>query len=291
MSLANLTVKARYSGDDVTTTFGIPHDIIEDDSAEVQVCLRDEADANAIIESVLTEGVDYTLTGATPPSMPFNTDVEMTTAPASTEILLVRRAMDKVQSFDADENSIFLVETVERKLDRLTALVQNICEEMDRSPRLPKTTGLLRASSDLAEPVACGVWTWNKDKDAIEYKTADELLAEAVGGFQGFKGPFVLADSQAAPADIPELLLDSAKGTSFWIFMEITRAGETIFNNTQWFAKFRSGVWEISESLGNGDLHGVTITIEAGGQVQYISDGTGVGTFKYRILGMGNLCV
>lgn len=175
MSISNTTVKTIYVGNGVTTGFTIPFDIIESASDETVVILRNETDPDNITETLQVEGVDYNLTGGSPP-----TTVTMTTAPASDEKLLVKRNTDMIQDLDLQENSQFPVESVETKLDRLTGIVQELQEELDRAPKLNETTPTGASSLSFPEPDADKVIGWNDAADALENKNVTE--ADHVSG-------------------------------------------------------------------------------------------------------------
>jgi microcystin-dependent protein len=142
MALSNLIVKAIYQGNGTNTTFAIPFSPVVDDSSETVVIIRDEADPNDIQEIVQTEGSeqDYTLTGA--PSLgEFHTDVEFNTAPTSDQKVYVARVLPLTQVLDLIKTGNFDPETIELALDRLTAMVQQTSERVDRSLLLQKTSG------------------------------------------------------------------------------------------------------------------------------------------------------
>jgi microcystin-dependent protein len=142
MALSNLIVKAIYQGNGTNTTFAIPFSPVVDDSSETVVIIRDEADPNDIQEIVQTEGSeqDYTLTGA--PSLgEFHTDVEFNTAPTSDQKVYVARVLPLTQVLDLIKTGNFDPESIELALDRLTAMVQQTSERVDRSLLLQKTSG------------------------------------------------------------------------------------------------------------------------------------------------------
>jgi len=179
MSLTNVITKTTLQGTGSTTSFLIPFDIIEDASSEVKVYRRDETIPTAITETLLTEGAgsDYTLTGAVPPATPFPTTVEFNTAPLATYKILIIRELTVTQLVDFLETSEFPVETNETALDRMAALLQQMQEQLTRSPLLTKSTQ--NVQMDLPEPVSETFWGWNTGGTNLKYYTAEEVTALA----------------------------------------------------------------------------------------------------------------
>jgi len=151
MALSNLVVQQIYQGDGSNTDFLIPFQVIDDDSTETFVYLVSEDGT----ETLQTEGEfqDYTLTGANPPLEPINTTVVFNTAPAEGEKVIIKRVISLKQDLNLTVNGDPNPEGIERALDRITAICQQLAEELGRSIRVPivlSTSGddlLLDASS------------------------------------------------------------------------------------------------------------------------------------------------
>lgn len=160
MSLSDLDVKKIYPGDGSTTSFAITADF--DDNSEIRVVLRDESTTPAA-ETVQTLGTDYSISSG---------NVVMTTAPASTEKLLIVRVNPLTQAVDLVGSGELGVETLESSLDKLTKIVQELDERVDRAPKLPETypNEGSPSISDLAlgEPSASALVRWNSSGDALE---------------------------------------------------------------------------------------------------------------------------
>ncbi len=155
MTITNTRVKQRYNCDGSVTSFAIPFDFQESD--EVTVYLRDES-VSPITETLLTEGAlpngEYTLTGGPPV-----TTVETNSAYASTYKIVIKRATDQTQEIEYSDNDAFPAEVTGDGLDKLTQLIQEIAEELDRAILLP-------VSSDLSQlrypdPLPYGYLRWN----------------------------------------------------------------------------------------------------------------------------------
>jgi hypothetical protein len=179
MSLSNTTVKQKYAGDGIVTSFAITFDFILN-SSECKVILRDETDPANITETLLAEGVDYNLTGASPPGIPFPTTVEMVVAPTATQELLIYRDMPLTQLLSYLESSTFRSLTVEEALDKLTAISQELAEKATRAISLSRATDAT-LPSELPEPEADKYWQWNATGDSLQYKTAAEIVEDVVG--------------------------------------------------------------------------------------------------------------
>src|SRR5690606_23829918 len=135
MALSNLVVQQIYQGDGSNTDFLIPFQVIDDDSTETLVYLVGEDGT----ETLQTEGEfqDYTLTGANPPLEPINTTVVFNTAPAEGEKVIIKRVISLKQDLNLTVNGDPNPEGIERALDRITAICQQLAEELGRSIRVP----------------------------------------------------------------------------------------------------------------------------------------------------------
>lgn len=120
MTVSNTYVKQIYSGNDVTTTFAIPFSLY--DNAQIKVILV----SSTGVETVQTLTTHYTIV---------STNVEMVTAPATGEKLVVLRASPLTQTTDYIANGPFYAEDHEAALDKLMMQVQELDERMDRAPK------------------------------------------------------------------------------------------------------------------------------------------------------------
>jgi hypothetical protein len=101
-----------------------------------------------------------------------------------------------------------------------------------------------------------------------------------------------IANSQAVAANIVGLLLNSSEYKTVRVFFELRRKTsleERIMNGDLTFIYREStSAWELAGEMGAGDVLGVTFSVTAGGQVQYVSDtvpGTSyVGTIEFKNL-------
>lgn len=177
MSLSNTTTKVKYTGDGANTSFAITFDIILSDT-EVRVILRDETDPLDPTETLQVEGVNYNLTGAVPPA--FSTTVEMVIAPSATQELLIYRELPLTQLLDYIETSEFRAESQEDGLDKLTAIVQELGEQLTRAALLSRATDA-NLPVVFAEPKADNLIGWDAEGDDLRNFTAAEILSLAIG--------------------------------------------------------------------------------------------------------------
>lgn len=141
MALSTTIMRALYTSNGSNTTFAIPGTIIESDSTEVKVYKL----TTGGVVSLLTEGAlqDYTLTGASPPTTPFDTDVELNAATPSGTKILVIRILALTQGIDVNSNSeVISAITLELGYDRLTAICQQLQEQLNRAIKLNITSSV-----------------------------------------------------------------------------------------------------------------------------------------------------
>jgi len=160
MSLSNTTTRQLFTGDDSTVVFAIPFDIIDSDSTEVDVYLVTTSTGAAVLQ---TESTHYTLTDL---SGSFYTNVTMTTAPASTEKLLIIRNIALTQTLDIDESGDFPAESLEKALDRMCAQIQFLNEKVNRA--LKFSTQSAQTNIDVPEPVADKLLGWDSAGTGLE---------------------------------------------------------------------------------------------------------------------------
>lgn len=166
MAISNTVVRATYVADGVLTAFAIPSTIISSDLAETVVYSRVIATGVATLQ-VQGAMQDYTLTGATPPTTPFNTTVTFNTAPIVGVQIIVFRILTLTQPVDVNSNSEVLpATTIETEFDRLTAISQQLQEEIDRSLKLALTSPTKNVT--ITEPTAGYILRWNATADGIE---------------------------------------------------------------------------------------------------------------------------
>lgn len=130
MTVSSTTAKIQYSGNGTTTSFAVPWYFLA--NGDLQVILR----SSAGVETVQTLGTNYTVTGA---GSTAGGTVLMTTAPATGTTLTIVRNVSLTQETDFLPNDRLPAESLEQTVDKLTMIVQQLDERMDRSLVAPVT--------------------------------------------------------------------------------------------------------------------------------------------------------
>lgn len=163
----------RYEGNGSTDTFAFPARIFGAGDLIVEIITR----ATDVLEETLTITTDYTVT--------INGDesASVTTVagkiPSTLQDIQIRRALDKTQTTDLPTGTVFPAVSVENSLDRLTAIVQELSDSVDRAVTLSVTSSL--STVELPNPAASEIIGWNA--------TADALTSYAQADFIGPTGP------------------------------------------------------------------------------------------------------
>lgn len=150
MTVATTGNKFSYSGDDATTAFAFSKFFYED--ADLRVILRDASD----VETVQTIVTHYSVTGA---GVGGGGTVTMVTPPATGETLVIVRRTVQHQETDYVTNGGFSALSHEDALDKLTLIVQDLEERVDRALKLRETTST--AEQTLPEPEDTKVIGWD----------------------------------------------------------------------------------------------------------------------------------
>lgn len=179
--ISNLSVKQSFQGNGATVNFAIPFADSYQNVSEVFVYKRDETNPLIPIISLAQEGalLDYTLTGATPPTTPLPTTVTFNVAPTSATKIFVVRGLPLTQPTQLHPASGINQLSLEKGLDRLDLLIQQVDEKASRGIRIGQT----EPNSNLVLPVKVpgGVIGWKPDGSGLRYFTADEFVSSSAG--------------------------------------------------------------------------------------------------------------
>ena len=130
MTISSTATKVSYSGDASTVAFAYTFKIYA--TSELDVIVRDADGA----ETTKTLTTHYSVSGAGEDA---GGTVTFVTAPAATEVVVIRRALALTQATDYVENDPFPAASHEDALDRLTIISQQQQEEIDRSLKAADT--------------------------------------------------------------------------------------------------------------------------------------------------------
>jgi len=150
MTVSSTSTKNSYSGDGIVTVFAYTFKIFDDD--DISVIIR--ADATGT-ETVQTKNTDYSVSGVGDAG---GGNITFVTAPAVGETVVLIRQTAQTQTTDYTPNDPFPAESHEAALDKLTLIVQDVQEEVDRSVKLSRTntmtsTEFTVGASDRADKV------------------------------------------------------------------------------------------------------------------------------------------
>lgn len=149
MTLSTTTSRIQYTGNAATTAFAFPYRFLANGDLTVTITTP----AGATTTQVL--GTDYTVVGA---GLDAGGTVTMTVAPASGELLTIRRVLDLTQEVDYQSGDPFPAETHEQALDRLTMITQQLDEALTRTLTLPPESNADASAIDVeAVEVVAGI--------------------------------------------------------------------------------------------------------------------------------------
>ena len=131
MTVSSTNTKNSYSGNGSTTVFAYTFKIFDDD--DITVILRTDATGG---ETVQTKTTDYTVSGV---GNAGGGNITFGTAPASGITVVLIRETALTQSTDYTPNDPFPAASHEDALDRLTLIVQDQQENLDRSIKVSRT--------------------------------------------------------------------------------------------------------------------------------------------------------
>jgi hypothetical protein len=133
MTISTTTIKNSYSGNGSTTTFNYTFKITDQD--DIDVIIRSSSGT----ETTKTITTHYTVTGV---GNSGGGTVVFTSGniPTNTETVVLRRSTPLTQGVDLIENDPLPADTIENAYDKLTAIAQELQEQIDRSIKVSKTS-------------------------------------------------------------------------------------------------------------------------------------------------------
>jgi len=170
MTVSSTNTKNSYSGDDSTVVFAYTFKVFDDD--DIQVILRNDTTG---AETVQTKTTHYSVSGVG------NTgggNITFVTAPATGETVVLLRAIPLTQTTDYTPNDPFPAATHEDALDRLTFIVQDQQEELDRAIKISKT-------NTITSPEFTVGATTRANKIFAFDSSGDLSVTQEIGTYQG----------------------------------------------------------------------------------------------------------
>jgi len=170
MTVSSSTNKVSFNGDGSTTVFAYSFKVF--DESDLTVILR----ASDGTETTQTITTNYTVSGVGDAG---GGNVTMVTAPASGEQLTILREQPLTQGLDLVPNDPFPANSIEDSLDKLTFMVQQQQEELDRSIKASKTTTI--STVEFVESAA------TRANKVFAFDGSGDLdLTQEIGTFQGY---------------------------------------------------------------------------------------------------------
>lgn len=145
-----------YNGNGSSTSFSYTFRV--DLEGELVVILADDSGSETT-QSLTTH---YTVTGV---GNAAGGTVEMVTAPASGETLVVLRSVTKQQTIDLQNRKAVIPQVLEDGLDEVTRIVQDMSETLDRVPVFSPTYGV--TSIEFPQASAGSAIGWNATADGL----------------------------------------------------------------------------------------------------------------------------
>jgi len=230
MTLSNLNTETQAAGDGSTVDFTINFDF--QNNTEIEVILRSNANPDLPVDTTQAITTDYTLTG-TPP-----TQVKMITAPASDEVLIIRRVTPQTQATKYIKTGKFPAATHETALDKLTQKTQELDAQINRSAHLPPGSPI--TSLLLPDPKASSFLRWAADRLSLE--NADEVIADTIAVPVSAKGD--LWGFNTASARFP-----------------VGSNGQNIYADSSQALGIK---WAAAAPLAHGQVHNLGIKLDSG---------------------------
>lgn len=170
MTVSASTLRADYNGNGSTTVFAVPFYFLDNTHLKV-------VSTTAGVETILTYGSAYSVTGA---GNPLGGSITCTTAPANGTKISILRNIPVEQLTHYVPNDPFPAASHEAALDKLTMLVQQQGEVLDRALTLPSSDST--TSNTLPVPVAATFLGWNASANAVVNYTPSDLITVAAYG-------------------------------------------------------------------------------------------------------------
>lgn len=262
MTVATSTARIVYNGNGSTTAFSFPYYFLEDSHLEVII------QSSAGVETVQTITTHYTVSGAGEAA---GGTVTMVTAPATGAKLIIQRNVPATQTTEFPPNDRLPAASLERAVDKLTMLVQQLAGGFGLSRVLTlfdgdtDGSGRYNANGNRIADMADGT----DDDDAATVGQVEDLVA-AVGGSGSGVSPVEYSGTGDGVTTVFTLGSTASWTVASDQFYEVYLDG--LYQN--------SGNWNIGTSGSNRQItfsvappNGVTIDVRLTGYAQAADTG------------------
>ena len=216
MTVSSTNTKNSYSGDDSTVVFAYTFKIFDDD--DIQVILRNDTTG---AETVQTKTTHYSVSGVGNTS---GGNITFVTAPATGQTVVLLRAIPLTQATDYTPNDPFPAATHEDALDRLTFIVQDQQEELDRAIKISKT-------NTITSPEFTVGATTRANKIFAFDSSGDLSVTQEIGTYQGTDA--TTTTSAYSERDIVKSTT-AAQLNNVYICVQDSPSGTLLTNTTYW---------------------------------------------------------
>jgi hypothetical protein len=159
MSFSITTARKDYTGDGVTTVYAYDFPIQQTSHLRVTKATT----ASPPVETTLTEGVDYSVSGA---GSATGGNVTLTAAITNGHHLTFRRILTLNQQTDIRNQGAFFPEIHEDAFDQFVMMIMQLQEQINRALTFQPTS--TKSGYTMADPVANKALRWNSTGTAIE---------------------------------------------------------------------------------------------------------------------------
>jgi hypothetical protein len=216
MTVSSTNTKNSYSGNGSTTVFAYTFKIFDDD--DISVILRTDATGG---ETVQTKGTHYSVSGV---GNAGGGNITFVTAPASGITVVLIRATVQTQTTDYTPNDPFPAASHEEALDRLTLMVQDQQEELDRSIKVSRTNTISSTEFTIgASDRANKVFAFDGN--------GDFSVTQEIGTYKGTDA--TVTTSAYSARDIVKSTTAAQLG-NVYIATQNSPAGTSLTNTTYW---------------------------------------------------------
>jgi len=170
MTVSSTTTRVSYSGDNSTTVFAYTFKIFDDD--DITVILRTDATGS---EAVQTKTTNYSVSGVGETG---GGNITFVSPPASGITVVLLRETAQTQTTDYTPNDPFPASSHEDALDKMTLIVQDQQEEINRALKLSRTNTMISTEFE--------VGATTRANKILAFDDSGELaVTQEIGTFQG----------------------------------------------------------------------------------------------------------